>query len=346
VGTERRFTLLFVCSFILLSALGAATRLPSRHAIAITVSNTSQHLAAPTVNASTALDPPPEPLAINHQPVLAQVWSTDLSARFAALLPPAQSPIVGDKQIISYYGNPNTPDMGVLGTADLETIASKLEAQAARYDQLNGERGVIPAIHLVYAVAQYHPTDNGLYLQYASDEDVRRYLDLTQQHGMLLFLDLQIGKSSVDAEIRKALPYLRYPQVHLALDPEFAVSGAEVPGSDLGSLRAQDIDEAQALLQQLVAETGLPPKILIVHQFADSMLQDAKSIRAYANVELVIDMDGFGLAAIKRAAYEQLAAQPYAVHTGIKLFFQHDPDMMSEEDVLRLQPTPAVVIYQ
>jgi hypothetical protein len=346
VGTERRFTLLFVCSFILLSALAAATHLPSNHAIAITVAGASQHLAAPAVSASPAIDPSSGPLTIDDRSVLARVWSTDLSTRFPALSPAAQSPIVGDKQIISYYGNPSTPKMGVLGTAGLETIASELEAQAARYDQLNGDRGVIPAIHLVYAVAQYHPTDNGLYLQYVSDEDVRRYLDLTERHGMLLFLDLQIGKSSVAAEIRKALPYLRYPQVHLALDPEFAVSGAEVPGSDLGSLRAQDIDEAQALLQQLVDEYRLPPKILIVHQFADSMLQDAKSIRGYDNVDLVFDMDGFGLAAIKRAEYERLAAQPYAVHTGIKLFFQHDPDMMSEEDVLRLQPTPAVVIYQ
>jgi hypothetical protein len=346
VGTERRFTLLFVCSFILLSALGAATRHASHHAIAITAVDTIQHLAAPAVNAPTTIDPLPAPLAGDDQSVLARVWSTDLSARFLTLLPAAQSPIVGNKQIISYYGNPYTPDMGVLGTASLETIASELEAQAARYDQLNGDRGVIPAIHLVYAVAQYHPTGNGLYLQYVSDKDVRRYLDLTERHGMLLFLDLQIGKSSVAAEIRKALPYLRYPQVHLALDPEFAVSGAEVPGSDLGSLRAEDIDGAQALLQQLADEYRLPPKILIVHQFADSMLQDADGIRAYDNVELVFDMDGFGPAAIKRAAYEQLAAQPYAVHTGIKLFFQHDPDMMSEEDVLRLQPIPTVVIYQ
>ena len=258
----------------------------------------------------------------------------------------AQAPIIDDKQIISYYGNPNTPDMGVLGTGDLETIAAELEAQAARYDRLNGDMGVVPAIHLVYAVAQYHPTDNGLYLQYVSDEDVRRYLDLTERHHMLLFLDLQIGRSSVGAEIRKALPYLRYPQVHLAIDPEFAVSNSEVPGADLGSLHAEDIDEAQALLQQLVDADGLPPKVLIVHQFADSMLQDAAGIGAYTNVELIIDMDGFGPAAIKRAKYEQLAAQPYAAHAGIKLFFQHDPDMMSEEDVLRLQPTPNLVIYQ
>ena len=338
MGTERRFLLLFVCASVLLAVLAAATRSTAHRIIAVTDVDTSSHLAAPAANAPA--------LTINDRSVLAQLWSTDLSQRSAALFPVAQAPIIDDKQIISYYGNPNTPDMGVLGTGDLETISSELEAQAARYDQLNGDMGVIPAIHLVYAVAQYHPTDNGLYLQYVSDEDVRRYLEFTERHGMLLFLDLQIGRSSVAAEIRKAMPYLRYPQVHLAIDPEFAVSGSEVPGADLGSLHAKDVDEAQALLQQLVEDNGLPPKVLIVHQFADSMLQNADSIRSYTSVELIVDMDGFGPAAIKRATYEQLAARPYAIHAGIKLFFLHDPDMMSEEDVLLLQPAPTVVIYQ
>ncbi len=346
MGTERRFILLFVCAFVLLTVFEAATRHSSRHPQAIATTETAQPATASSTTVHPATNRVADPLTIADQSVLAQLWATDLAHHYPALFPAARDPIIGNKQIISYYGNPYTPDMGVLGTADLETIASELEARATRYDQLNGDMGVIPAIHLVYAVAQYYPTDNGLYLQYVSDEDVHRYLDLTERHGMLLFLDLQIGRSSVAAEIRKVLPYLRYPQVHLAIDPEFAVSGTEVPGSDLGSLRAKDIDEAQALLQELVDEEGLPPKILIVHQFVDSMLQDTSAIRPYDGVELVFDMDGFGPAAVKRAEYEQLAAEPYAVHTGIKLFFRHDPDMMSEEDVMRLQPTPTVVIYQ
>ena len=43
---------------------------------------------------------------------------------------------------------------------------------------------------------------------------------------------------------------------------------------------------------------------------------------------------------------EDLLAQRDAAYAAIKLFFQHDPDLMSEEDVLLLKPRPAVVIYQ
>lgn len=254
--------------------------------------------------------------------------------------------ILAGSQIISYYGNAQSAEMGILGSDDLDTIASRLEAQTARYDRLNGSLDAIPALHLVYAVAQPHPTSNGLYLQYAPAGDVWRYIDVATERGMLLFLDLQIGRSTVAAEIEKILPYLRYPNVHLAIDPEFAVGRSEIPGAQLGSLSASDINQAQAALQALAQAERLPPKLLIVHQFADSMLVDAESIDRYAGVDLVIDMDGFGPAAIKRASYQQYASRSYASHGGIKLFLDHDSDLLTEREVLRLEPTPSIVIYQ
>ncbi len=53
-------------------------------------------------------------------------------------------------------------------------------------------------------------------------------------------------------------------------------------------------------------------------------------------------MDGFGPAEIKRVKYGWYA-QP-ADYSGIKLFFKHDPDLMSEADVLSLDPD--IIIYQ
>jgi hypothetical protein len=343
LASERRFILLFLSLFALLSALGLLIGRASPHTVAATTTTLTIAPAAQAV-AHPAIDRVAVPRS-DASMQLNRLWAPSLGDK---LPPPSaiRDTTIDNKQIISYYGNPNTPAMGILGTGDLQTIASDLEARAAGYDALNGDLGVIPAIHLVYAVAQYHTTSNGLYLQYVSDADVQRYLDLTRRNGMLLFLDLQIGRSSVAAEVRKVLPYLRYPQVHLALDPEFAVAPGEVPGVALGSLRADDVNEAQSMLQQLVQSEGLPSKILIVHQFADSMLPDANGIRSYDNVHLVLDMDGFGRAEIKRAKYEHLATQPYAPSAGIKLFLHDDPDLMSASEVLRLRPLPTIVIYQ
>ncbi len=286
--------------------------------------------------------------ALGPHPILQRLVTTHDSDRFPepAVIPEAQAPILANAQIVSYYGNPYTADMGILGTADLEAIASQLEEHADRYDELNGATEVVPALHLVYAVAQRDPTDNGLYLQYVDDAQMQQLLALTEEREMLLFIDLQIGRSTVEAELAKVLSLLRYPQVHLALDPEFAIGALEVPGVALGSLQASDINEAQAALQRLVETEGLPPKLLIVHQFLDSMVLDGEAIRRYADVELIVDMDGFGPAEIKRAKYQRYAERPYASRAAIKLFLDHDPDLMSEVDVLSLEPTPAIVIYQ
>ena len=45
-----------------------------------------------------------------------------------------------------------------------------------------------------------------------------------------MFLDIQIGHSTVAAELEPLIPFLQRPYVHLALDPEFAMKIGGVPG--------------------------------------------------------------------------------------------------------------------
>lgn len=252
----------------------------------------------------------------------------------------APSPnLLSETQILSYYGNPYTADMGILGELPPETLVAELKAHAQLYDSLNGPRGVQPALHMVYATAQGDPGREGLYLQYVDEETLRDYIHLACENGLLIFLDLQIGRSDVQSELTKILPYLEQPHVHVALDPEFAMPPGEVPGESIGSLDAADVNTAQALLQSTLG--GLE-KLLIVHQFTKGMITNPELIDDLPQVKLVIDMDGFGPPEIKRVKYGWYAAP--AEHSGIKLFFRHDPDLMSEEEVLELNPD--VIIYQ
>lgn len=332
VSAHGRFAILLLCALI---AITVATPGQDRATAATRPAAVVERVIQP----SRPIDPP--------RPLEA-LWQTDLYARFPSMTPllAPRFSILPDHQIVSYYGNPYTELMGILGASDLESMADALEEQAARYDRLNGPLNVIPAIHLVYAVAQPHPTENGLYLQYVDDSAVLRYFALAEERDMLLFLDLQIGRSTVRDEVEKVLPFLRNPRVHLALDPEFAVADDATPGEVIGSLSAEDIDIAQSMLQELVIAERLPPKLLMVHQFLDEMVVGGDSIAYYAGVDLIIDMDGFGPSAVKRATYEEYASRTYAAHAAIKLFFDHDPDLMSEQEVLLLKPTPAVIIYQ
>jgi len=246
--------------------------------------------------------------------------------------------------ILSYYGNPYARDMGVVGELPPEALVEKLKAHAERYDSLNGPRTVQPALHLVYATAQTKPGPEGLHLTYVGEETLQEYLDLACENGLLVFLDIQIGRSDVETELAKILPYLEGPHVHVALDPEYAVAEGEIPRESLGSLDAADVNAAQALLQDFVEEHDLPDKILVVHQFTPDMLTRPELIADYPRVKFVIDMDGIGPPDMKRVMYHRLTAS--AEYAGIKLFIRLDQPshLMSEEEVLELKPD--VIIYQ
>ncbi|MDI3339368.1 MAG: hypothetical protein QJR03_02430 [Sphaerobacter sp.] len=296
---------------------------------------------------------PPPPLAHCYQPRPASLQATPAPATpgveppgpALALRPAGARSLFQRCQVIAYYGFPGEPVMGILGSADPDTVVRQLVAQAAEYDATNGERQVVPALHLIYAVAQGSPTEDATYLARMPDEVVQAYLAAAERHDLLVFLDIQMGHSSVAAELPHVLEYLKNPRVHLALDPEFATPGA-VPGTIIGGMDAAEINAAQAMLQRLVEDAGLYNKILIVHQFDDDMIRNKPALAPYPGVDLVVDMDGFGYAAAKIGGYTRFVQEDGAPHGGFKLFYDQDVDLMTPAQVNQLVPQPDVVIYQ
>jgi hypothetical protein len=256
--------------------------------------------------------------------------------------PAVNAEFLASNQILAYYGNPYVSAMGILGELEPEELVLRLKEHAELYDGLNGPRGVQPALHLVYATAQPKPGEDGLYLIFVDRRTLNEYIDLACEHDLLVFLDNQIGHSDVETEMKDILRYLDQPHVHAALDPEFAMPPGEVPGEAIGTMDAAEINAAQTVLQTLVEERGLPDKMLVVHQFTDNMVTGTELIQDLPRVRLVIDMDGFGPAGTKQVKFGWYAAP--AEHSGIKLFFKQDTPLMSETDVLELDPD--VIIYQ
>ena len=256
--------------------------------------------------------------------------------------PAVDGEFMAANQILTYYGKPYTAQIGILGQLEPDQLVAQLKAHAQTYDALNGARGVQPALQLVYGTAQADPGREGLYLLYVDSETVQEYIDLACRNRLLIFLDTQVGRSDVRSEVQKLLPFLGSRHVHLALDPEFAMAEGEVPGEHIGHLDAEDVNLAQQMVQDFVEERGLPDKIMVVHQFLTEMLTRPELLKDYPRIRLVHDMDGFGPAEIKAVKYGWYA-EP-GEYSGIKLFFQQDPDLMSEQDVIGLGPD--VVIYQ
>lgn len=247
-------------------------------------------------------------------------------------------------RIISFYGYPDLPVMGTLGSGTPDEVGVRLRDQARAYTRTTPDRPAIPAFHLLAAVAQDSPQRDGSYLLRIPLELAQRWVDVAERDDFLTFLDIQVGHSTPIAELQPLLPLLRNPRVHLALDPEFAMPTGVVPGRAIGSLDAGAINAVQAALQSLVVEDGLPNKILVVHQFQEGMITNKPQLEDQPNVDLVIDMDGFGPPETKIAHYAEFVVREQAEFGGIKLFFGHDSDLLAPDAVLDLAPD--VVIYQ
>jgi len=259
---------------------------------------------------------------------------------------PANASIFADAQVISFYGFPGIPFMGALGQYSPAGAIAAVEQLAAQYDALNGDLEAIAAVHPIVAVAQASPGD-GSYLGRMDAAVISSYVEAARAAGALVFLDIQIGWSDPLTEVKRLEPFLREPFVHLALDPEFATAIYDAaPGTVIGSLGADDVNAVQAYLATLVREEGIPPKALVLHQFNGIMLLNPTQYDDVPEVEIVVDMDGFGGPAIKTRHYGFYALAAYSEVPAIKLFFDWDVPLMSPATIQGLSTAPGLVIYQ
>ena len=235
--------------------------------------------------------------------------------------------------------------MGVLGRYKGKELASRLRQQAQAYSPLTPKQ-VLPAYHLVAVIAQPTSSRDGMWRRRETRETIQSLLDQARRNGFKLILDIQPGRSTVLAEMEYLRPHLEEPDVYLALDPEFAMPDGEAPGRKIGRMSARDVNDAIDILESIIRQRNLPPKVLIVHQFTMKMLADKQNIRDSALVDVVLDMDGFGDRPLKRAIYAMVNRQRPLEFSRAKLFYKEDTNLFAAKEVMALRPEPAVIIYQ
>lgn len=291
------------------------------------VIQSGQRLALPDAGISPTSEQPPAP----------QLVANDRA--------PSGS-LLGARRVLTYYGNPYSDRMGILGELDMGTLVARLKNAARLYEQAGSDRPVQPAIEFIATVAQAGPGLDGKYRLQMPTEEIEKYSQLAADNGMLLILDVQVGHSTVEEELEPLMPFLRQAHVHLALDPEFDMWPGQLPGEEIGHMTAAEINYAQNILADIVATTGGPSKLLIVHQFTENMLPDKSAIANDPRVDVAVVMDGFGGRDIKEKHYGMFVRDDAPEFGGIKMFFRQDVNMFEPEDVLALDPPPDVIIYQ
>lgn len=258
---------------------------------------------------------------------------------------PSNGPLQ-DNRLVTYYGTPLSGYMGILGELPPEQMMSQLKEQTRAYSEADPERPAVPTIELIASVAQRNPGPDGLYVQQTPVEEIRRYSKLARENDALLLLDVQLGRDDLMNEVKKLEPFLKQEHVHLAIDTEYSVGPGQVPGIDLGTIAGSDIQRAVRYMDRLVEKENIPDKLVLVHQFATGIVYGKQNIQPTDDVEVALNADGFGGPAAKLSKYDILVSQPPIQYGGFKLFYRQDYPLLSPEEVLQLDPAPAVVNYQ
>ena len=264
---------------------------------------------------------------------------------------PQPGSILPGKRIIAYYGNPRSKRMGVLGQYPKDDMLDRLKSEARKWQQADPEHGVQMALHLIAVVAQETPGTSKKYRSIMQDSLVEEVYSWAREVGAILFIDIQTGHD----DIRDLLPrfewILKNPDVHLAIDPEFyMISSGKIPGTSIGTIDAVDINYASDYLRSLVKKYSIPPKVFVVHRFTRNMVTNADKIELCQEIAFVMNMDGWGAPALKRATYRDVIVREPVQFTGFKLFYHNDTKnesvLLEPRQLLRLVPTPLYIQYQ
>ncbi|MFL5593103.1 MAG: hypothetical protein ACJ785_00640 [Gemmatimonadaceae bacterium] len=279
--------------------------------------------------------------------VKAGLKNTDWPVRTA---PPLPGSILPARRIVAFYGNPLSKKMGILGELPPDQMLARFDQKIAEWRKADPSHPVQPALHLIAVVAQGAPGRDGKYRLRMTDSLVNMVYGWAQKKNALLFLDVQVGQSTVQEELPRLIPFLKRPNVMLGIDPEFSMKTGATPGSKIGTMSSDDVNYAIKLLGDVVKQNNLPPKVLVVHRFTRPMLTNAKGIKLDPHVQVVINMDGWGQPWLKYDSYRSYVESEPVQFTGFKLFFHNDTKkgdpLLTPPEVLMLNPKPLYIQYQ
>lgn len=266
---------------------------------------------------------------------------------------PTAGAILPFHRILAFYGNLYSKKMGVLGEYPKDEMIAKLKGEVKSWQAADTSIPIIPALHYVAVTAQGAPGKDGKFRARMPFHQIDTIIKWANEIKGLAFVDVQVGLSTLQAEIPLLEKYLVMPNVHLAVDPEFAMlgKGGKKPGTVIGTYNADDINYVVDYLAGLVKKNNIPPKILVVHRFTNPMIREFQRIKRVPQVQIVMDMDGWGDKILKKSSYMLYEKRDPVQFTGFKLFYKNDirsgaDQLYSPKEVLSFTPKPIYVQYQ
>lgn len=297
------------------------------------------------------IDVKPVAASVSYKEKMEHIINGDSSGRWkVGEVEPLTGAILPYKRIIAYYGNLYSKQMGILGELPKQQMLDKLMEEAKAWEQADTLMEVQPALHYIAVTAQNLPGKANKYRLRMPFHQIDSVLKMAGQINAIVFIDIQVALSTLEEEVPQLEKYLKLPNVHLGIDPEFSMKGGQKPGSVIGSFDAADINYTTGYLQKLVKENNLPPKILVVHRFTQGMVKNYKDIKINPEVQIVMHMDGWGFPAKKINTYKHFIYKEPVEYTGFKIFYKNDTKnnsrLLTPQELLKLKPQPTYIQYQ
>ncbi|MDR0878818.1 MAG: hypothetical protein LBN21_12260 [Treponema sp.] len=255
--------------------------------------------------------------------------------------------ILLNNDIIAFYGHPLSKNMGILGRYSIDELDKKLTDLAAEYAEANGGRGIRKAFYIIFGTC-WPEGEIGI----LREDVLKKYIEYAEAHDILVFIDHQIGRYDPINSLKRMLPYLSYPNVHLALDPEWRTTK---PMLEIGTVTAAEINEAQRIMENYIIENKIPgERMLVIHQFNYQMIKNRPLVESdFSRVRLIHCADGFGPPHLKRASYAFNAEASNMPIKAFKLFYNlgipgagYDSPLLTPKEVYDLNPRPYIIMYQ
>ncbi|MGJ9425314.1 hypothetical protein ACHABX_05660 [Nesterenkonia halotolerans] len=264
-----------------------------------------------------------------------------------AELPGGGQTLFPDRRFVAAYGSPGIPGLGVLGETEAEDTAERVKFYAEQY-QKHSEEPVQPAFEIITSVATGEPGADGDYSNALDPEVIEPWVELAAEEDIYVVLDLQPGLSTFLDQAKLYEDLLAQPHVGLALDSEWRLREGQRHMQQIGSVTAEEINEVSDWLAQLTAEEELPQKMLMLHQFKHTMIQNREAVdTSHDELAIVLHADGHGTPDLKLGTYDTLQeGLSEDIWLGWKNFYDEDSPTFTSEQTYEVDPKPWFVSYQ
>jgi hypothetical protein len=296
-----------------------------------------------------SVNKPPRVPRVNAESIAAARRDSILNAKWPVKGPdPLPGAILPNKRVIAFYGNPLSTRMGILGEFEPDEMLRRLDAEVAAWAAADPSTPVQPALHLIAVVAQAGPGGDGKYRLRMDSSMIEKVAGWAKRRDALVFLDIQVGLSTLQGELPRLAGFLSRPNFHLGIDPEFSMKNGGLPGKRIGTYDAEDVNFASSFLADLVTKHNLPPKMLVIHRFTARGLTNYQNIKLDPRTQIVIHMDGFGPPALKKGTFLRYVKSEPVQFVGWKQFTKakNDNPRTTIAEILRLWPRPYYIQYQ